>query len=561
MNTACPTKSTQKTPDSDVTQQQAHKATPHAVLTGPAPEDFVPTTEAEMEWCLRSWRWRVLSGQLYKILTKNDDDDVGEIVQFKPNAEQRDFVENLHYRNVILKARQLGMTTMSAIMWLDHALFVTGQRVGIIAHTQEDAEVIFRDKVIFAYENLPPEILEMFPTRKQTETTLYFAHNSSSIRVATSMRGGTIHRLHVSELGKIGVKYPAKAEEIIRGSIPSVPGTGIVIIESTAEGRSGAFFDYATRAEAKAQMGKTLDRGDFRFFFYSWWQHAGYRSPANDNTPVSATDHEYFDGIENEMCCKIDLRQRKWYVSKRENEMNGDPERMWQENPSTPAECWMQSTAGTFFAPQLSRARSEGRIGRYPFITNVPVHTFWDIGAGDGTAIWLMQYVGSQHRFPLFIEDWAQSYEFFVSKLMNLGVVFGTHYLPHDASHQRQMQDRVASPQDLLSELAPSWNFEIVPRVQFLQNGIDLLRSKFNQAYFDEVGCKEGLNHVSLYHKKWNSRLGLWSNEPEKGDGHSEAADALRQWAQGFDPATALTNSYAAIKKVRRSQPQGGMAS
>ena len=513
-----------------------------------------------MEWCLLSWRWRVYSGQLYKIMTKDDEYNDGQVIPFIPNDAQRQFVENLHYRNVILKARQLGFTTLIAILWLDHALFIENQRVGMIAHSLDDAAVIFRDKVKFAYLNLPEEVKEMCPIRRVSASEIEF-ENNSTIRVATSMRSGTIHRLHISEMGKIGAKYPEKAKEIVTGSLPAVPDHGIAVIESTAEGRSGEFFEIATRSEKRAMIPRALGPKEFRFHFFPWHAMREYQAPANDNTPVSPEMHEKFDKFEVVLNKSLTLRQRQWYVSKLENDMSGDIEKMWREYPTTSEECWMQSTEGKIYAPQMIRARAEGRIGRVPFVSNVPVHSFWDIGAGDGTAIWLMQYVGTQHRFPLFIENWAQGYGHYVTRMRETGVVFGTHYLPHDATHERQMQHRVASPYDMLTELAPDWSFEIVPRVQFLQHGITALRDKFHEAWFDEEGCGPGLSHIDNYHKKWNQRLGMWSDEPEKGDGHSEAADALRQWAQGFDPATALNNSYAAIKKVRRSQPQGGMAS
>src|SRR5476649_2692146 len=98
-------------------------------------------------------------------------------------------------------------------MWLDHALFNANSRCGIIAQDREAAEVIFRDKVKHAYDNLPPALLEACPLAKCTQSEILFGHNNSSIRVATSMRSGTIHRLHISEFGKICAKYPDKAAE------------------------------------------------------------------------------------------------------------------------------------------------------------------------------------------------------------------------------------------------------------------------------------------------------------------------------------------------------------
>jgi hypothetical protein len=49
------------------------------------------------------------------------------------------------------------------------------------------------------------------------------------------------------------------------------------------------------------------------------------------------------------------------------------------------------------------------------------VHTFWDIGAGDGTGIWAMQDVGTRHRFIRYFEDWAQGYGHFVRLLRETG--------------------------------------------------------------------------------------------------------------------------------------------
>lgn len=519
-------------------------------------EDFEPQTAEDLLLALADPHWRLFSGRLYKIMTKTDDFQDGNIIAFKPNAAQRDFVDALHYRNVILKARQLGFTTLIALMWLDHALFTPNQRVGIVAHSREDAEVIFRDKVRFAYEHLPDQVRAMFPLAKATESEIVFAHNGSSIRVATSMRSGTIHRLHISEMGKIAAKYPQKAKEIVTGSLPAVPSRGIAIIESTAEGRAGYFYEIATRAEKRAMVPRRLGPKEFRFHFYPWHAMPEYRAPANDNTPISPTQHEYFDKVEAQTGNLISLAQRRWYVMTLEGEQAGDAENMWREYPSTPEECWQRSVAGTFYAPQVARVRAEGRLTKVPFVSHVAVHTFWDIGSGDGTAIWLMQHVGQQHRFPLFIEGWGEGYSHFVNRLRETGQVFGTHYLPHDAAHERQLIDRVGKPMDMLSELAPDWTFSIVPRVSDLQHGIQLTRSMFHTCWFDAEGCKEGFEHLELYHKKWSTRVADWLDDPEKDDGHSEAADAFRMFAQGYDAANANQNPYEALARIRKRAPR-----
>ena len=196
--------------------------------------NFAPANEEELKECLSDPLWRICSGALYKIIIKGDDGEDGLVMPFIPNRAQKRLLKALWHRNVILKARQLGFTTLVCIVWLDTALFSENMRCGIIAQDREAAEVIFRDKVKFAYENLPEELKAAMPLARDSASELLFAHNNSSIRVATSMRSGTIHRLHISEFGKICAKYPDKAKEVITGSIPAVPKSGILIIESTA---------------------------------------------------------------------------------------------------------------------------------------------------------------------------------------------------------------------------------------------------------------------------------------------------------------------------------------
>ena len=181
--------------------------------------NFRPVNADELEACLKDPLWRVCSGVLYKIIIKGDDGQDGLVINFKPNRSQRRLLANLWHRNVILKARQLGFTTLICILWLDTALFSENMRCGIIAQDREAAEVIFRDKVKFAYENLPEHLKKGMPLARDSASELLFAHNNSSIRVATSMRSGTIHRLHISEFGKICAKYPDKAVEVVVAEI------------------------------------------------------------------------------------------------------------------------------------------------------------------------------------------------------------------------------------------------------------------------------------------------------------------------------------------------------
>ena len=109
----------------------------------------LPTDADQLEACLADPMWRIMSGCLYKIKIKGDewddlsDDDVTFELPFKPNPAQLKFIERLWHRNIILKARQLGFTTLICILWLDHALFNANQNCAIIAQDLDTVYEIF----------------------------------------------------------------------------------------------------------------------------------------------------------------------------------------------------------------------------------------------------------------------------------------------------------------------------------------------------------------------------------------------------------------------------------
>jgi len=517
--------------------------------------EALPTNPEELARCLADPMWRICSGALYKILIKGDDlpdDDPGLSVPFKPNRAQRRVLRRLWHRNVILKARQLGFTTLIAIVWLDHALFNANARCGIIAQNRESAENIFRDKVKYAYDNLPPALREACPLATDSKTELLFSHNNSSIRVATSMRSGTIHRLHVSEFGKICAEYPKKAAEVVTGSIPAVPKSGILVIESTAEGKEGEFYEISKRAEALAQAGAELSFRDYRFHFFPWWQAPEYRINPK-LVRISPEDNEYFERIEARMKTVIDAEQRAWYVATREADFGNNEERMWQEFPSDPDEPFKVSQKGAYYTQQIATARKQGRFKPLIPVLSAPCYTFWDIGSSDGTAIWVLQHLDGEWRCIRFKEGWGEPYAFFATWLQSLGLVFGEHFLPHDADHVRQGETTNKSPKDMLEALMPGGRFTIVPRIEDVNWGIQQTREVFPLLWFDETECKEGIAHVENYRKKWMTQTQTWADVPDKTGGHSEAADALRQFAQAYKGGLINVRRPSSTKPKRKS--------
>jgi hypothetical protein len=476
--------------------------------------------------------WRIAN--LYKIVAKSEsEDEPGLVIQFIPNTAQRRLLARLHYRNVILKARQLGFSTLVCILWLDTALFSKDPvRCGIIAQDKESAEALFRGKVKFAYDHLPDELRAKFPLSRENTSELEFGHNGASIRVATSMRSGTIHRLLVSEFGKICAKYPDKAKEVVTGSIPAVPSTGILVIESTAEGQDGEFYKITQRALDAQRSGKILTAKDYRMHFFAWWEAPEY---AMDPTGVIFTDADrlYFQKVETIIKRKLSLEQRAWYVTTVASDFSGDAPSMWQEYPSYEEEAFAVSTEGCYYSAQLAKAREQGRVlARIP-LEPVPVNTFWDLGKGDMLTQWFHQQVGLEDRFIRYYENSGEDLSHYVTEMLKHGYVFGTHFLPHDAEHKRLGldPDNNDSILEMLQKLLPGHRFEVIPRITNIQAGIQQTRDAFSSAVFDETYAGQGLIRLANYRKRWNKALGCWSLDPMHDD-NSHGADGFRQWGQ-----------------------------
>ena len=509
-------------------------------------QPIVDPVAAQFEANMADPMWRL--SNLYKILIKGDDDEEGLVIQFKPNRPQRRFISRLHHRNIILKARQLGFTTLICLVWLDHALFVPNTRCGIIAQDREAAEVIFRDKVQFAYNNLPPELKELFPLAKDSASELLFAHNNSSIRVATSMRSGTIHRLHISEFGKICAKFPAKAAEVMTGSIPAVPKSGVIVIESTAEGQEGEFYDMTQRAMALHDQGRELTFRDYRFHFFPWWQAPEYTMDP-EHVIITRKDEEYFAKLEADIGQTITPGQRAWYVATREADFQSSPERMWQEYPSTPQEAFQRSTDGCYYVNEMAAVRKSGRITQVPWEKSIPVNTFWDIGLNDQMAIWFHQRIGAQDRFIRYYENSGEPFDHYVAEMQKHGYVWGRHYLPHDGDTKRLGLEKNWTPRQMLEGLGLR-NIEIVPRIDRVQSGIQMTRNAFGSTWFDETGCADGIKRLDMYRKEWDAQRAIWKDEPRH-DIASNGADAFRCFGQIRSELSSGATSQVKRSKAR----------
>lgn len=492
---------------------------------------------ARLKAALNNREWRL--NNLYRI-----EDKSGHEVQFKLNPVQAALDRETWYRNAILKSRQHGITTWACIRALDTALFRPHTACGIVAHTKEDADKFFRQKIVYAYERLPAWLKEQRGIKRIDGNGELVLSNDSRIVVGVSLRSGTFQRLHVSELGKMDETDPKRAAEVVAGSLNTVPVDGIATVESTARVASGEFYGLIQRAMRYHRMLKAgtiqaLTPLDYKFFFLPWMDDP--TAVMHSETLLSPEMLDYFARIEAESGRTIALPQRWWYAKKQEEQ----GEQMFLEFPSTPEEAFWVSSEASYYAKLLARAEIDGRICNLPFIPGIPVNTFWDIGRSDSTAIWFHQQIGAWHHFIDYYENSGEQAAHYATELQRLqrerGYTYGKHYLPHDAGNTDWSGGENKTRAEILEGLGVKPQ-EVVPRIQNLSDGIDMVRQVLARCRFDRVRCGEsppgsgrgGLPALRFYRKAFNDRAQVFSNEPMK-SWANHGADAFRMFAQGYE--------------------------
>ncbi len=193
----------------------------------------------------------------------------GALVPLVPNRMQTEFEHKRGLRNIVLKARQLGMTTWIAARFFLSTITRPGTVTVQVAHDQNSAEEIFRITHRFL-ENLP-EVLRCgaLRTSRANVRQIVFPEIDSEYRVETAAdpnagRGLTIRHLHCSEVAR----WPRDAAETLASLRAAVPPDGEIVLESTPNGAGGCFYDEWQRA----------DETGYVKHFFPWWMAEEYKA-------------------------------------------------------------------------------------------------------------------------------------------------------------------------------------------------------------------------------------------------------------------------------------------
>jgi hypothetical protein len=198
--------------------------------------------------------WRL--NNLYAIVDKQ-----GNKVRFRENTVQERISSNRARRQMILKARQFGVSTYWLLRRFDKTIWTKNTTTCILAHEQDAIKKLFRI-VRRAYDFMDPRLKPRIDRGGGSKYELYFPDINSRIYCDLESRGDTIQQLHVSEAAFI------KDPDRLRATLQAVPVDGEVSIETTPFGMGNHFYD----------MWTDEDQSYARLFF-PWYIFEEYRIP------------------------------------------------------------------------------------------------------------------------------------------------------------------------------------------------------------------------------------------------------------------------------------------
>lgn len=249
------------------------------------------------------------------------------------HEEQKQFEAERTGRDIVLKPRQIGFSTLELARDLQYAVVNPGTNVLVIGHDSDLVEQLFLTLKIFAdclsERGLLPQ------TKYSNKRELVFAKTYSAVRVVESGqtensatkrgRSGTVHRLHCTELAFWGA-----ASATLGAVMNSVADAGEVVNESTTNGAGGLFY-HDVRAARDRRSGYTLH-------FFAWYEHDEYRKPV-----PAAFDRRPRDKWEEKLREKgCDDEQIAWWRSKVDDPKVG-LETSLQEYPIDSESCFRSS--------------------------------------------------------------------------------------------------------------------------------------------------------------------------------------------------------------------------
>lgn len=180
---------------------------------------------------------------------------------------------------------------------------------------------------------------------------------------------------------------------------------------------------------------------------------------------------------------------------------------------------------GAYYTRYLQNARDDGRIGLFPYDRTQKVHTAWDIGVDDSTAIIFFQIIDNVIRIIDCYSNQKEGLEHYVTHLHRKPYDYGTHIAPHDIAVKEWGSGMTRFHK--ASQLGI--NFQMAPNIP-IADGIEAVRSILAACTIHEKGCQHLLDSLESYRQDYDEVNQIYKSKP-KHNFASHYADAMRYLA------------------------------
>lgn len=211
-----------------------------------------------------------------------------------------------------------------------------------------------------------------------------------------------------------------------------------------------------------------------------------------------------------------------------ESELRAAAAEMSVEEYEQEFECSFQAAlVGSYYGKYIDEIDRLGYIGDFPYDPLYPVHTYWDLGISDSTAIWFVQNINGIHRVIDYYEMSGMGLEHYYDILKKKGYTYNDHWLPHDIANREftSGETRFNTFKKLFNRTP-----RVMKKVAKIEDRINATRMIFKKCRFNKIECARGLDALRNYERKWDAKNNMFQEKPLH-NWTSHASDAFGGFA------------------------------
>lgn len=416
-------------------------------------------------------------------------------IPYKPRDLQAEMHQDLKRWNVLVMHRRFGKTVFAVNHMIKHALTcpLPRPRVALVAPTFTQAKRISWDYVKY-YAGVIPGV-----TFNETELRADFP-NGGRIMLLSGENPDALRGIYLDlcVFDEYGMQNPRVWGEVVRPALSDREGSAIFL--GTPNGHNH-FYEIMQQAKNEVKEGSD----------YWYWKIA----KASETNLV------------------------------KEEELDAARKQMTEEQYEQEYECsFTAAIIGAYYGRLMSELEEKDRVTRVPYDPALPVHTAWDLGINDSTAIWFAQiFRGGAVNVIDYYENTGVGLDHYAEVLRQKDYHYGDHLAPHDI----EIRELGSGKSRLETAFSLGIRFKVIPKMK-IADGINAARLLIPKCYFDKDNCATGIEMLKQYRQEWDEKRKIFRDQPRH-DFTSHAADAFRYLAIGLENRTTYTKPPQAVSQ------------